>query len=150
MNLKNWTVGFQVGKIRCYITNIKNVFHIDITNMNDCFFTQGLSVLFSHCKMIKVWCAFQLVAVSILPHAEFGPNDHRKDTPTLSNNFSRDYATDASNLKLKTEQIKKSDEISQLIPLLASDATFSIQIENPVISFREKHFDQKFAIRDHK
>ena len=71
-------------------------------------------------------------------------------THWLINYFSRDFAEDASNLKLKTEQIKKSEEISQLIPLLASDATFSIQIENPVISFKEKHFDQKFTIRDIK
>ena len=27
----------------------------------------------------KVGCVFPMVVVSILPHAEFGPNDHRKD-----------------------------------------------------------------------
>ena len=32
----------------------------------------------------KVWCVFPMVAVSILPHAEFGPNDHCKDAPHLT------------------------------------------------------------------
>ena len=26
-------------------------------------------------------CVFAMVVVSILPHAEFGPNEHRKDAP---------------------------------------------------------------------
>ena len=29
----------------------------------------------------KVGCVFPMVAVSIPPHAEFGPNDHREDAP---------------------------------------------------------------------
>ena len=29
----------------------------------------------------KVGCVFPMVIVSILPHAEFGPNDHREDAP---------------------------------------------------------------------
>ena len=29
----------------------------------------------------KVECVFPMVAVTILPHAEFGPNDHREDVP---------------------------------------------------------------------
>ena len=29
----------------------------------------------------KVGCVFSMVVVSILPHAEFGPNDHQKDAP---------------------------------------------------------------------
>ena len=31
----------------------------------------------------KVGCVFPMLLASILPHAGFGPNDHRKDTPTL-------------------------------------------------------------------
>ena len=27
----------------------------------------------------KVGCVFPMVAVSVLPHAEFGPNEHRED-----------------------------------------------------------------------
>ena len=29
----------------------------------------------------KVGCAFPMVIVTIMPHAEFGPNDHRVDAP---------------------------------------------------------------------
>ena len=29
----------------------------------------------------KVECAFSMVVVPILPHAEFGPKDHGDDTP---------------------------------------------------------------------
>ena len=29
----------------------------------------------------KVGCVVVMVVVSILPHAEFGPNDHRQDAP---------------------------------------------------------------------
>ena len=29
----------------------------------------------------KVGCVFPMVVVSLLLHAEFGPNDHRKDAP---------------------------------------------------------------------
>ena len=29
----------------------------------------------------KVVCVFPMVIISILPHAEFGPNDHREDEP---------------------------------------------------------------------
>ena len=32
----------------------------------------------------KVGCVFPMVVVSILPHAEFGPNDHREDAPHFS------------------------------------------------------------------
>ena len=32
----------------------------------------------------KVGCVFPMVVVSILPHAEFEPNDHQKDTPDFS------------------------------------------------------------------
>ena len=37
----------------------------------------------------KVGCVFPMVVVSILPHAEFGPNDHREDAPhfTLWNHW---------------------------------------------------------------
>ena len=31
----------------------------------------------------KVGCVFPMVIVSILSQAEFGPNDHRVDAPTL-------------------------------------------------------------------
>ena len=31
----------------------------------------------------KVGCVFPVLLAPILPHAGFGPNDHRKDTPTL-------------------------------------------------------------------
>ena len=31
----------------------------------------------------KVGCVVVMVVVSILPHAEFGPNDHRQDAPPL-------------------------------------------------------------------
>ena len=31
--------------------------------------------------MSKVGCVFPMVIASILPHAEFGPNDHREDAP---------------------------------------------------------------------
>ena len=30
-------------------------------------------------EIIKVQCAFSMVIVSLLPHAEFIPNDHRED-----------------------------------------------------------------------
>ena len=30
-----------------------------------------------------VVCVFPIVVVPILPHADFGPNDHREDAPTL-------------------------------------------------------------------
>ena len=33
----------------------------------------------------KVGCVFPMVVVSILPHAEFGPNDHREDAPHFTN-----------------------------------------------------------------
>ena len=33
----------------------------------------------------KVVCAFQMVIVSLLPHAEFGPNDHREDALHFTN-----------------------------------------------------------------
>ena len=33
--------------------------------------------IFNYCS--KVGCVFPMVVVSILPHAEFGPNDHRED-----------------------------------------------------------------------
>ena len=33
---------------------------------------------FMNCKVGRV---FPMVVVSILPHAEFGPNDHREDAP---------------------------------------------------------------------
>ena len=36
----------------------------------------------------KVGCVVVMVVVSILPHAEFGPNDHRKDAPPFTNNIS--------------------------------------------------------------
>ena len=32
-------------------------------------------------KLIKVGCVFPMVVVYILPHGEFGPNDHGPDTP---------------------------------------------------------------------
>ena len=35
-----------------------------------------------HPTDIKVGCVFPMVVVSIPPHAEFGPNDHREH-PTL-------------------------------------------------------------------
>ena len=31
----------------------------------------------------KVGCVFPIVIVSILPYAEFGPNDHRKKHPNF-------------------------------------------------------------------
>ena len=44
--------------------------------------------MYSKCKLwdldflpCKVECVFEMVIVSILPYAKFGPNDHRKDTP---------------------------------------------------------------------
>ena len=43
----------------------------------------GLQVL-NLCQNInwnKVGCIFPMVVVSILPQVEFGPNDHREDTP---------------------------------------------------------------------
>lgn len=33
------------------------------------------------CKLNKVGCVFAMVIVSILPHAEFGPNKHQEDGP---------------------------------------------------------------------
>ena len=44
------------------------------------------------CSADKVGCVFSMVIVSILPHAEFGPNDHREDAPyfrigVLKNDF---------------------------------------------------------------
>ena len=35
-------------------------------------------------RLGKVGCVFPMVAVSILPHAEFGPNDHRADAPRFN------------------------------------------------------------------
>ena len=35
----------------------------------------------------KVGCILTTVIVSILPHAEFGRNDHREDTPHFMNDF---------------------------------------------------------------
>ena len=32
----------------------------------------------------KVECVFPIVVDSMLPHAEFGPNDHRKDAPRFT------------------------------------------------------------------
>ena len=32
----------------------------------------------------KVGCVFSMVAVSMLPHAEFGPKDHREDAPNFN------------------------------------------------------------------
>ena len=32
-------------------------------------------------EFTKVGCIFLMVVVSILPHTEFGPNDHREDVP---------------------------------------------------------------------
>jgi len=32
----------------------------------------------------KVSCVFPMVVVPLLPHAEFGPNDHQEDTPHFS------------------------------------------------------------------
>ena len=31
----------------------------------------------------KAECVFRMAVDSMLPHAEFGPNDHREDSPTL-------------------------------------------------------------------
>jgi len=36
-------------------------------------------------KSSKVGCVVRMVVDSILPRAEFGPNDHRKDTPSVRN-----------------------------------------------------------------
>ena len=36
---------------------------------------------FNRAFQSKVGCFFPMVAVSLLPHAEFGLNDHRKDAP---------------------------------------------------------------------
>ena len=33
--------------------------------------------------LTKVVCVFQMVIVSLLTHAEFGPNDHREDAPNF-------------------------------------------------------------------
>ena len=38
-------------------------------------------------RVDKLGRVFPMVVVSILPHAEFGPNDHREDAPTLRNTF---------------------------------------------------------------
>ena len=35
------------------------------------------------CWESKVGCVFPMVVISILPHAEIEPNDHREDAPTL-------------------------------------------------------------------
>ena len=41
---------------------------------------------------IKVGYVFQMVIVSILPHAEFGPNDDREDAPHfIQNRLHVDY-----------------------------------------------------------
>ena len=35
--------------------------------------------LINYLRLFKVGCVFPMVVVSILPHAEIGPNDHRED-----------------------------------------------------------------------
>ena len=37
--------------------------------------------------LYKVGCVFPMVIVTILPHAEFGPNDHQEKHPTLQNHL---------------------------------------------------------------
>ena len=32
-------------------------------------------------RIIKVGCVFPVAVVSVLPHAEFGPNDYQEDAP---------------------------------------------------------------------
>ena len=44
----------------------------------DFFGFQPIRTLFNQSK-IKVGCVFPNVAVSLLPHGEFGPNDHQED-----------------------------------------------------------------------
>ena len=43
-------------------------------------FKFGIMVRTMYCKM---GCVFTMVVVSILPHVEFGPNDHREEAPSL-------------------------------------------------------------------
>ena len=43
------------------------------------FFIRNLSIGISETTNCKVGCVILMVVVSILPHAEFGPNDHQKD-----------------------------------------------------------------------
>ena len=42
-----------------------------------------LYLIFSVVGLSKLGCVVRMVVDSILPHAESGPNDHRKDAPRL-------------------------------------------------------------------
>ena len=56
---------------------IKNGYSIDILlKTNDIAYTQTTSC--------KLGCVVRIVVDSLLPHAECGPNDHRKDAPPFS------------------------------------------------------------------
>ena len=48
-------------------------------------FPKNLPIRVKLLQDIKVGCVFPMVVVSILPHAEFGQNDHREDAPHFSN-----------------------------------------------------------------
>ena len=48
---------------------------------------QDLPIRVKLLQDIKVGCVFPMVVVSILPHAEFGQNDHREDAPHFSNEW---------------------------------------------------------------
>ena len=40
--------------------------------------------IYTHIKYSKLECVILMAVVSILPHTEFGPNDHREDAPHFS------------------------------------------------------------------
>ena len=62
-------------------TNLKNQFRILIVNSSQQFMKKLHLGCASVCIHIKVGCVSPMIIVSILHHAEFGPNDHREDAP---------------------------------------------------------------------
>ena len=51
----------------------------------------------NHVWVNKVGCVFLMVRVSILPHAEFGQNDHREDAPYLNKGLATTFDSSVLN-----------------------------------------------------
>ena len=60
-----------------------HMFHSALERKIEIFTKRARNYLRQVSKRIfsKVGCVFPMVVVSILPHAEFGQNDHREHTP---------------------------------------------------------------------
>ena len=65
-------------------------------------------------KTSKLECVVRMAVDSILPHAEFGPNDHREDAPPVKQATS--VHCEALQFSLKSLCVKHTSSVQNLFP----------------------------------